>query len=321
MHLPHFHRWKFQRFVPLRVVVVPLRLLLNFTKSFWLKDVDDLQTPPRLGNITLDVSLSSANMPPSSYTTENICSLIKTHKHSNAYIYLHPKYSTPAPLDPSDVDDTISSQPPEAPIKILLRNLQRAAVKGNDCLVSSGRNKYMKRQNKRTDPTLLYLRCQCAGIYTGDKVDSASGKRKGRDDYRKSTITKDRKNGRSGKKGKQGSHRTDSVLRFNKSEQYCRFQFSVYQNSHGYYIKSGIGNPEHQFHEARFHLRMPSKLVENQETTIVQGHRPNKGGADCQTDNTLSVSVRPCLYNVYHILMFVFILHIFMHYILVVEVS
>jgi len=69
-----------------------------------LKDVDDLQTPPRLGNITLDVSLSFANMPPSSYTTENICSLIKTHKHSNAYIYLHPKYSTPTPVDPSDVD-------------------------------------------------------------------------------------------------------------------------------------------------------------------------------------------------------------------------
>ena len=96
-----------------------------------LKDVAKLRLPPRLGNVTLDVSLCFAAEAPSTYVASNICSLVKTHKYSNAYIYLHPKYYTPTPLDPSDVDKSISSKTSHDPTKVLLLNIQRAAIAGN----------------------------------------------------------------------------------------------------------------------------------------------------------------------------------------------
>ena len=121
----------------------------------------------------------------------------------------------------------------------------------------------------KSDPSVLSLCCQCAHVYVGDKVDGNSGKYVLRNDYRKSTITNDRKNSHGSKKGKNGSQRRDTVCRLTKGEDQCGFQISVYQSLYGYYIKSNIGDPYHKFHEARLHLRMPSKLVENKEVTIV----------------------------------------------------
>ena len=34
--------------------------------------------------------------------------------------------------------------------------------------------------------------------------------------------------------------------------------------------KAANGDPYHEFHESREHIRMPSKLVEDKESTIVQ---------------------------------------------------
>ena len=235
------------------------------------KDVESLTAPPRLGNVTMDVTLCVPGESPSNYLSTNICSLLVSHKYHNALIYFHPKYSTSTVYDVADVDESISSQSTEDPTNLLLASIQRASIAGNDCLVSSGRNKKQKATSLKSDPTLLYLRCQCAFTYKGGgKVDKNSGKVVGRDDYRSSTISNDKKNQRSGKRGKNGSHRTDSLKRFKKSEAQCGFHLSVYLGSNGYYVKTGLGNPHHEFHEPRMHIRLPSKLVHNKEQTIVK---------------------------------------------------
>ena len=138
-----------------------------------LKDVEALTAPPRLGNVTMDVALCVPGEPPSNYLSSNICSLVEAHKYSNALIYFHPKYSTGPVVGVADVNESISSQSTDDPTKHLLSNIQRAAISGNDCLVSSGHNKKQKAKSLKSDPTLLYLRCQCAFTYKGaGKVDT-----------------------------------------------------------------------------------------------------------------------------------------------------
>ena len=60
------------------------------------------------------------------------------------------------------------------------------------------------------------------------------------------------------------------MKRFTKSEDQCGFHLSVYLGSNGYYVKTGLGNPYHEFHEPCMHIRLPSKLVVDKEQTIVK---------------------------------------------------
>jgi hypothetical protein len=57
----------------------------------------------------------------------------------------------------------------------------------------------------------MYIRCQCAIIYCGSKVDS-TGSIVDRSDYQNTTFCNDRKNNRHGQKGTNGSHQTELLL-------------------------------------------------------------------------------------------------------------
>ena len=239
-------------------------------QSKLLDDVEKLKSPCQLDNMTLEVSITFSGEASDNYVLYNICSLIETHKHSNTYIYFHPRYSSFPISDLPDVDKSISSQSTESPMKLLLANIQCAAISGNEYVVSSGCCKDKKKKNLRTDPTLLYLHCQCLFTNKGSKVDKASGKIVGRHDYWSLTISNNCKNQHSGTKGWHGSQRTDSVKRFSKHDDCCGFRFLVYLGCLGYYVKTGIGCPYHKFHKLCMHIRMPSKLAKDKEQTIVK---------------------------------------------------
>ena len=232
-----------------------------------LNNVKELKSR-RLGKLELDACLSLPGEAPSVYSKVNICEVIQNHKNLDFYIYLNPKYSTPSVHCPSEVNASLLSS--SDPVDVLCDNLERVAIAGEDVIVSGGRGKRQKQGTKKTDPSPLYFRCQCAKGYVGDKFDFDSGQVVGRDDYRVSTITNDAKNKRAGSKGRHGSHRTDTVRCLSKDELKCPFQFSVSKNQFGYYVKTKLGVPYHEFHEPRPFLRMPSRLVEAKEATIVQ---------------------------------------------------
>lgn len=196
-----------------------------------LNNVKELKAR-RLGKLEMDVCLSVPGLAPSSYTKSNVCALMCSHKNSNVYIYLDPKYSTPPSFNSQEENESVKT--PQDPVQYLRDNLERASFSGHDLIVSGGRSKRQREGTKTNDPNPLYFRCQCSKLYTGNKVDRSSGKVIGRDDYRTSTITNDAKNNRAGSKGKHGSHRTDSVRCFTKQEPKCGFNLSVFHNEFGY---------------------------------------------------------------------------------------
>ena len=222
----------------------------------------------RLGQIEMDVCPSAPGEVPASYTKMNVCELMSSNKNYNAYVYFHPMYSTPPSQNSLEVNE--SAMTPHDPIKVFRDNIERCAVFGHDVIVSGGRPKRVREGTSTNDPNPLYFRCQCAKLYTGKKVNLSSGKVIPRDDYRTATITNDAKNNRAGSKGRHGSHRTDSVRCFTKEEPKCGFQLSIFHNKFGFYIKTKNGNPYHEHHASRLHLRMPSRLVGSKEVTIIQ---------------------------------------------------
>ena len=133
-----------------------------------LNDVKQLKVPKRLGNVEMDVALCHVNETPVHYSKSNICELIKTHKYTNAYIYLHPNHSRPSDASSDEVNP--STQSSTEPVDVLLANIERAAIYGHDVLISGGRSKKKRNQKSLSDPSVLYLRCQCALLYQGKKV-------------------------------------------------------------------------------------------------------------------------------------------------------
>ena len=107
---------------------------------------------PRQGILEMEVDVRLPSMPtPACFTKQDICSLIHHNRLSKALIYFHPKYS----LDKTGRDE-------------LYADLGRAALIGGDRLTLWGKGK-AKLQS-------MYIRCQCAVLYRGSKVDKATGK-------------------------------------------------------------------------------------------------------------------------------------------------
>jgi hypothetical protein len=200
---------------------------------------------PRLSVMEMEVELHLPNsfLPPG-YFKQDMCTLIQNTKLSQALLYFPPKY-TPDKKGRQDLWD----------------DLRRAAQKGGDCLTlwgnGSGKNQSM------------YIRCQCAVLYRGNKVDS-TGSIVSRSDYRNTTYCNDRKNNRPGPIGTNGSHRTDIERRMSKGADRCSFTLSVFHDAKGYYIKSSIGSVFHQFHARRDHLRASTSLLAEDEVQILQ---------------------------------------------------
>ena len=239
---------------------------------------------PRLGIIILDVSICTQYDTPLSYESANICELIESHKHTNAYVYIHPKYaSVQQASDSSDVVHTstsssLSSSNDEEPEvdpfherKLLSESIQRASILGGDSIyVAPTAKRSNQNNNSKKEIRCFRLSCQCSRVYEGKKADASTGTIIPRDDYRLSSITNDRKNQRKGHKGRVASHRTNTVRRLSKNDVRCPLLISVYHNDSGYYIKPKPGNGYHQYHAVRPNIRMPIKLLQGEDALIMK---------------------------------------------------
>jgi hypothetical protein len=148
-----------------------------------LHEISQLKKP-RQGIIEMEVDVRLPNMAfPSCYAKQEIYSVVVNLKISKALVYFLPKYS----FDKEGRDEPYS-------------NIRRAALAGGDSLTlwEKGRGKKQ----------VMHIRCQCAVIYHGSKVDKETGAIINRSDYRNSTYQNDCKNQRHGQKGKNASHRT-----------------------------------------------------------------------------------------------------------------
>ena len=81
-----------------------------------LENVKELKSR-RIGKMDMHVCLTLPDEPPSTYQKANVCELIKTHKLTNAYIYLDPKYSNPPIHCPSEVNQSV--MPSFDPVEVL----------------------------------------------------------------------------------------------------------------------------------------------------------------------------------------------------------
>jgi hypothetical protein len=177
------------------------------------------------------------------YVKQDICQLSQNFKLSKGQIYFHLKY-TP------DKNGRLA----------LFHDIQRAAQHGGDSLTLWGKGK-AKDQS-------MYIRCQCAPIYRGSKMDK-QGSVVPREDYRASTFTKDRKNQRHGIKGINGSHHTTLDRRASKVDEACPFTLSIFLDSAGYYLKTSSNTFLHQFHARRDHIHTPTTLLDSDKSQIL----------------------------------------------------
>ena len=110
---------------------------------------------------------------------------------------------------------------------LLIQSIQQSAVVGGDIVILN--TSYGKKQEVKQQCCPLLV-CQTCAVYKGEKNDKSTGGIISRPDYRKSSISNDKKNRRPGQKGRNASRRTDTVLRLGKEDDRCGFSLSVYQN-------------------------------------------------------------------------------------------
>ena len=229
---------------------------------------------PRLGKIILELCVCNEYDTPTSYESANVCHLMESLKHSNAYLYLHPKYSSLQHSDDSSKGEGEVTRSDETEINMqqnVSDSIKRAAVTGGDRLCLGSQRKRTAQENKSNKSIrCFHLLCQCSRVYHGKKVDGTTGSIIDRQDYRNSSITNDKKNRRHGKKGRASSHRTDTVFRLSRNENRCSFSISVFHNNFGYYIKPKPGNGNHEYHDVRPDLRMPSNLLQGEDAAIMK---------------------------------------------------
>jgi hypothetical protein len=139
---------------------------------------------PRLPVMEMEVKLCESNSfltPPCYAKQDLLCRLIQNNRYCNAVICFFSKYTPDKP----------------AGRQALFDDLLWTALHGVDSLTLWGKG--------QASGQSMYIRCQCAVIYRGSKLDS-TGSIIDRSDYRHATFCNDCKNNRHGKKGSNGSH-------------------------------------------------------------------------------------------------------------------
>jgi hypothetical protein len=198
---------------------------------------------PGILQMEVDVRIPKFPLPPS-FALHNICSLIESNKlTTQAHIYFHPKYT----LDKKGRDELFS-------------DLLRASLKGGDRIVLRGTG--------NAKGQCMYIRCSCALVYQGTKIDKVTGQILDRTDYRNTTYSNNRRNQRHGQTGRNASHRTTIDRRFNKGEASCPFHLSIFRDGSGYFIKSKLGSACHEFHPCRDHLRTSLSLLADEDNQL-----------------------------------------------------
>ena len=110
--------------------------------------------------------------------------------------------------------------------------------------------------------------CQRGRPYLGDKYDSETKQIQRRADYLQASISNPRNNCRHGPQGKNGSRRTTTSRCLGPQQPRCQFSLSIYKDRQGYYIKTRVGNPYHQFHPPR-QMNIPTRLLEDNAKELI----------------------------------------------------
>ncbi len=199
----------------------------------------------RVGIIEMEVDVRIPSLKlPHSFVKQDVCSLVESNKlTTQAHIYFHPNYT----LNKKGRDKLYS-------------DLQRSSLKGGDRIVMSGTG--------NSKGQCMYIRCSCSILTQSKKIDKVTGKIIERSDYRNTTFSNNRKNARPGQAGRNASHRTSIDRRFTKNDDSCPFNLSIFKDGDGYFIKSKLGNPCHEYHPRRDHLRTSSSLMLDDETQL-----------------------------------------------------
>lgn len=167
----------------------------------------------RLGCIDLSLAVCHQTEKPWQYKELNLCAALHQNIITKAFIYVDPKHYSNHTGDPK---------------KTLLHEIQKAAIKGGDQIASHGGRDKKNKVDRSGVKTEYYLRCQCARLYEGDKCDTRTGTINLRGDIRVDKLSNNRQNNRHGDIGKNGSHRTDTHRRTDKSEKACAFNITLY---------------------------------------------------------------------------------------------
>ena len=182
----------------------------------------------RLGVMKMLVWVTFDLVPtPQKYEVHNICHLMAQFTNVPGRIYFPIQTF---PITPEGKDK-------------LLDALRLSAHHGEDKLISGGGAGKRKRLQHE-----YVMVCQRSRPYAGSKYDPESKTIQERQDYLQASISNPRNNCRHGEEGKHGSRRTTTSRCLGPDQPKCQFSISLYKDRYGFYIKTGIGNPYHQFH-------------------------------------------------------------------------
>ena len=204
----------------------------------------------RLGKLILPVWINFASVEtPQVYEPQNICQLMADYTNVPARIYF--------------CSQTYPNS--EAGKASLLDALRLAAHHGEDKLIS-GSEKSNKRKREKHEYVLI---CQRGRNYSGNKFDSETNEIVHRPDYLEAAISNPRSKCRHGPAGRSGSRRTSTSMCLGPDQPKCPFNVSLYKDALGFYIKTGIGNPFHQYHPPR-QMNLPTKLLKDDARQLLQ---------------------------------------------------
>ena len=171
-------------------------------------------------------------------------------------------------------------------ITILAKELMLAAkLSGGVDLVSGSKPKPTHFANMTSKPQLC---CRsCGEIYRNQskKLNKENGSLTVNKsiEYRKATLHNDRLNDRTRKDNEKLSRRTGTCRRPTKNDAKCPFTLPLFMDQNGFFLKVGLGNPNHQYH-AKAEVNKVSRvraalLSETQLNELKEGERAHIGKA------------------------------------------
>ena len=113
------------------------------------------------------------------------------------------------------------------------------------------------------------VNCRQYRKYQGTKAIQGMVKLPEDANYQQSRVSNDRKNNRSASVGHHFMSRTDSFCPLS-NKNHCPFNFTIWSNKYGYFIKPWLGCFNHEGHAKMDHLRTPLNLISQPETELVR---------------------------------------------------
>ena len=138
---------------------------------------------------------------------------LPTHKGK---VYFHTRYTYPSPNLP-----------------LLVKDLQKAAIKGGDVIVNAGGIKSVQEWHEWQ---VIQFICQCSQIYRGDKFDKTTQSIVPNDNYRKEVIANKCQCNCIGFSSVHGPHKTSTTCRLSSEVQRCPFLLLIYLSRYSWFL-------------------------------------------------------------------------------------